>query len=84
MDGQTNKNSNSIINDCTYIKTMNILNTVSINKKKKKNLPEWSGTDVEKCRSQTSEIIYKLSQLELPFLVLMYSLGNIHITIKLP
>ena len=26
--------SNSVINDCTYIKTINILNTVSINNKK--------------------------------------------------
>ena len=31
---QTNRNSNSVINDCTYIKTINILNIVSINKKK--------------------------------------------------
>ena len=34
MDKQTNRNTNSVINDCTYIKTINILNTVSINKKK--------------------------------------------------
>ena len=39
MDRQTNRNSNSVINDCTYIKTINILNTVSIDKKKEKNLP---------------------------------------------
>ena len=31
---QTNRNSNSVINDYTYIKTINILNTVSTNKKK--------------------------------------------------
>ena len=32
-DRQTNRNSNSVINDCTYIKTINILNTVGIYKK---------------------------------------------------
>ena len=41
MDRQTNRNSNSVINDCTYIKTINILNTFSINKTtKKKNLQD--------------------------------------------
>ena len=48
----------------------------------KKKFPGQSGTDVEKGRSQTREIIYKASSLELPFSVLIYFLGNIHTTIK--
>ena len=40
MDRQTNRNSNSVINDCTYIKTINILKTVSINNNKKKSFQD--------------------------------------------
>ena len=78
MDRQTNRNSNSVINDCTDTKTINILNTVSINKKSFKD----EVAQMLKNAGQTREIIYKLSIWELPFLVLMYSLGNIHTTIK--
>ena len=41
MDRQTSTNSNSVINDCTYIKIINILSTVSINKKKKASRMKW-------------------------------------------
>ena len=82
MDRQTNRNSNSVINDYTCIKTINILNTVSINNKYNKKSFHDEVPQMLRNAGQTRELIYKLSTLELPFLVLMYSLGNIHTTIE--
>ena len=61
MDRQTNRNSNTVVNDCTYIKTINILNTVNINKKKKHFQDKMA--QILRNAGQTREIIYKLSTL---------------------
>ena len=58
------------INDCTYTETI-------------KNASRAKWHSCCESRSQTREIIYKLSTLELLLVVLMYSLGDIHTTVSL-
>ena len=70
--------NNSVINKCTFIKTLNTLYTV------RKSKISFQGEVALKLRnaSQTRVIIHKLSIPELPFLVVIHSFGNIHINIK--